>query len=189
AMIDGGTLAISTKDAGETVVMTVTDTGVGMPEHVRRRVFEPFFSTKGEAGSGLGLSMAYSITRRHGGEIRVDSEPNRGPTFTLALPRASETAATRPTASQPKARRSARVLLVDDEPQVLSALAELLQAAGHEVSAAPGGAAALKIYTPGRYDVVMTNVGMAGMNGWEVTERVRAVDARVPVVFITGWGL
>ena len=81
------------------------------------------------------------------------------------------------------------MLLVDDEPQVLSALTELLQAAGHEVSAAAGGAAALKIYTPGRYDVVMTNVGMAGMNGWEVTERVRALDARVPVVFITGWGL
>src|SRR5213075_2507815 len=62
-----------------------------------------------------------------------------------------------------------------------------LVAGGHEVSAAAGGAAALKIYTPGRYDVVMTNVGMAGMNGWEVTERVRALDARVPVVFITGW--
>jgi signal transduction histidine kinase/CheY-like chemotaxis protein len=189
AMIDGGTLSITTKDVGETVVVTVTDTGVGMPEHVRRRVFEPFFSTKGEAGSGLGLSMAYSIVRRHGGEIRVESEPNRGTTFTLVLPSASETPMAPPTASATNPRRSARVLLVDDEPQVLSALAELLQAAGHEVSAAAGGAAALKIYKPGRYDVVMTNVGMAGMNGWEVTERVRAVDARVPVVFITGWGL
>jgi len=171
AMVEGGTLTISTKDVGDTVVITVTDTGIGMPEHVRRRVFEPFFSTKGESGSGLGLSMAYSIIRRHGGDIRVDSEPNRGTTFTLVVPCASETP------SPPPA------------PQVLSALTELLQAAGHEVSAAAGGAAALKIYTPGRYDVVMTNVGMAGMNGWEVTERVRALDARVPVVFITGWGL
>jgi len=189
AMTEGGTLTISTKDVSDTVVITVTDTGIGMPEHVRRRVFEPFFSTKGESGSGLGLSMAYSIIRRHGGDIRVESEVNRGTTFTLAVPCASETPA--PPPAQPAAlpRRAARVLLVDDEPQVLSALTELLQAAGHEVSAAAGGAAALKIYMPGRYDVVMTNVGMAGMNGWEVTERVRALDARVPIVFITGWGL
>jgi CheY-like chemotaxis protein len=152
-------------------------------------VFEPFFSTKGESGSGLGLSMAYSIVRRHGGDIRVESEPNRGTTFTLALPSASETPTAPPAPSQAPPRRSARVLLVDDEPQVLSALTELLQAAGHEVSAAASGAAALKIYRPGRYDVVMTNVGMAGMNGWEVTERVRAIDVKVPVVFITGWGL
>src|SRR5262249_26676819 len=189
AMTDGGTLTITTKDVADTVLITVTDTGVGMPEHVRRRVFEPFFSTKGESGSGLGLSMAYSIIRRHGGEIRVDSEPNRGATFTLVVPCASDTPAAPAATSETTPRRSARVLLIDDEPQVLSALTELLQAAGHEVSAAAGGAAALKIYTPGRYDIVMTNVGMAGMNGWEVAERVRAVDARVPVVFITGWGL
>jgi PAS domain S-box-containing protein len=189
AMTEGGTLTISTKDVADTVVITVTDTGIGMPEHVRRRVFEPFFSTKGESGSGLGLSMAYSIIRRHGGDIRVESEVNRGTTFTLAVPCASDTPAPPPAQSAAMPRRAARVLLVDDEPQVLSALTELLQAAGHEVSAAAGGAAALKIYTPGRYDVVMTNVGMAGMNGWEVTERVRALDARVPVVFITGWGL
>jgi PAS domain S-box-containing protein len=189
AMTEGGTLTISTKDVSDTVVIAVTDTGIGMPEHVRRRVFEPFFSTKGESGSGLGLSMAYSIIRRHGGDIRVDSEPNRGTTFTLVVPCAGETPAAPPATAQPQPRRSARVLLVDDEPQVLSALAELLQAAGHQVSAAAGGAAALRIYMPGRYDVVMTNVGMAGMNGWEVTERVRALDARVPIVFITGWGL
>jgi len=189
AMPDGGTLIIATKDATDAVVIVVTDTGIGMPEHVRRRVFEPFFSTKGESGSGLGLSMAYSIIRRHGGDIRVESEPNRGTTFTLVVPRASEAPEPPPTPSPTASRRSARILLVDDEPQVLSALAELLQAAGHDVSAAASGAAALKIYMPGRFDVVLTNVGMAGMNGWEVAERVRAMDTTVPVVFITGWGL
>ena len=189
AMPEGGTLTISTKDAGETVAVGVTDTGTGMPEHVRRRVFEPFFSTKGESGSGLGLSMTYSIVRRHGGDIRVESEPGRGTTFTLVIPSARETVAAPPAPTPTAARRAARVLLVDDEPHVLAALTELLQAAGHDVSAAAGGAAALKIYAPGRYDVVMTNVGMAGMNGWEVAERVRALDSRVPVVFITGWGL
>jgi PAS domain S-box-containing protein len=189
AMPDGGTLGVSTKDVGDGVVVTVTDTGIGMPEHVRRRVFEPFFSTKGESGSGLGLSMAYSIVRRHGGEIRVESEPNRGTTFTLTLPCARETSEPAPAPAAATRRKTARVLLVDDEPQVLSALTELLQAAGHNVSAAASGAAALRIYAPERYDVVLTNVGMAGMNGWEVAERIRAVDTKVPVIFITGWGL
>src|SRR3989440_2912599 len=86
AMPEGGTLSIASKDVADAVVVVVTDTGIGMPEQVRRRVFEPFFSTKGESGSGLGLSMAYSIIRRHGGDIRVESEPRRGATVTLTVP-------------------------------------------------------------------------------------------------------
>ena len=189
AMPDGGTLTIRTRDTGAGIVITVADTGIGMPEPVRRRIFEPFFSTKGEKGSGLGLSMAYTIVQRHGGEIRVDSEPGRGATFALSLP---EAPATRDTETQPvraTTRRTAHVLLVDDEPQVLSALVALLEGSGHSVSATVSGAAALKIYAPGRYDVVLANVGMAGMNGWEFAERLRAVDTAVPMLFITGWGL
>src|SRR5438309_10715985 len=83
AMPDGGTLTIDTRsDFGRHIVLTVTDTGIGMPEPVRRRIFEPFFSTKGDSGSGLGLSMVYSIVRRHGGDIRIESEPGRGASFT-----------------------------------------------------------------------------------------------------------
>jgi PAS domain S-box-containing protein len=190
AMPDGGTLTIATCDGANDVQLTIADTGVGMPEHVRRRVFEPFFSTKGDGGSGLGLSMTYSIVRRHGGDIRVESEPGRGTTFMLTLPPATEDAvAPPPPAATKAARRSVRVLLVDDEPQVLSALTEMLEAAGHEVSAAASGAAALRAYTRGRYDVVLSNVGMAGMNGWEFAERLRRVDNSVPLLFITGWGL
>jgi PAS domain S-box-containing protein len=189
AMPDGGTLGIGTGDTPDGVVITVADTGVGMPEHVRRRIFEPFFSTKGEAGSGLGLSMAYSIVRRHGGEIRVDSEAGRGTTFSLSLPEAPETTDNEAPPARNGVRRAARVLLVDDDPQVLSALVALLEVSGHSVSAAVSGGAALKVYDVGRYDVVLTNVGMAGMNGWEFAERLRALDPTVPMLFITGWGL
>src|SRR3989475_2968384 len=117
AMPDGGTLTVTTRgEPGRQITLMVTDTGVGMPEPVRRRIFEPFFSTKGEAGSGLGLSMVYSIVRRHGGEIRVESEPGRGATFTLTFPVASEPVGAEPETVLPRARRPARVLLVDDDP-------------------------------------------------------------------------
>ncbi|PYM77701.1 MAG: hypothetical protein DME03_03485, partial [Candidatus Rokuibacteriota bacterium] len=190
AMPDGGTLTVSTRsDPGRHITLTVTDTGVGMAETVRRRIFEPFFSTKGEGGSGLGLSMVYSIVRRHGGDIRVESEPARGATFTLTFPVASEPVGAEPEAALPRARRPARVLLVDDDPKVLGTLTEILRSVGHTVTAAASGATAFAAYGPGRFDVVLTNLGMAGMNGWEFAERLRRVDANITILFITGWGL
>jgi len=190
AMPDGGSLVITTgHEPGRSVMVEVADTGIGMPEAVRQRVFEPFFSTKGEAGSGLGLAMAYSIVRRHGGEIRVESEVGRGTTFTLTLPVAREPGESRLSTRRPDEHRSARILLVDDEPKVLATLSELLRSVGHTVTASPSGVAALDAYGPGRFDVVMTNLGMAGMNGWELAERLRALDRAVPLLLITGWGL
>lgn len=190
AMPHGGTLAIATRHVpGRSVMITVTDTGVGMAEAVRRRVFEPFFSTKGDKGSGLGLSMAYSIVRRHGGEIRVDSEPGLGTTFTLSFPAVSDVAELTAPAPAATSRRRARVLVVDDEPQVLTTLTQLIESAGHSVTAASSAVAALREYQPGRFDAVLSNVGMAGMNGWEFAERLRGVDGSVPLVFITGWGM
>ncbi len=189
AMPEGGTLLISTRRRDRQVLIRVTDTGIGMPEAVQRRIFEPFFSTKGEAGSGLGLSMTYSIVRRHGGDIHVESEPGKGTTFTLSFPTAQPTAETTARARPVTARRSARVLVVDDEPQVLSTLTELLQSSGHAVTAAGSGAAGLRAFAPGHFDVVLSNVGMAGMNGWDFIDRLRSVDRDVPVLFITGWGL
>jgi CheY-like chemotaxis protein len=174
---------------GRSVIITVTDSGVGMAEPVRRRVFEPFFSTKGDKGSGLGLSMAYSIVRRHGGDIRVDSEPGHGTTFTLSFPAVTDPGEATTPARVSTSRRQARLLVVDDEPQVLTTLTQLIESAGHTVTAASSGAAALREYQAGRFDAVLSNVGMAGMNGWDFAERLRAVDGAVPIVFITGWGM
>jgi signal transduction histidine kinase/CheY-like chemotaxis protein len=190
AMPEGGTLTIATQDnAGRDVRVTVADTGIGMSESVRQRIFEPFFSTKGEAGSGLGLSMTYSIVRRHGGEIRVDTAPGAGTTFTLIFPVETES---RPPATPPEprgTRRLARVLVVDDDPQVLSSITEMLRSVGHTVAPTSAGRTAIAEYQPGRFDVIVTNIGMIGMNGWEVAERLRAIDTRVPLLFVTGWGL
>ncbi|MGH7392646.1 MAG: response regulator [Candidatus Rokuibacteriota bacterium] len=189
AMPEGGTLTIVTRPSDDRAVVTVADTGLGMSESVRRRIFEPFFSTKGESGSGLGLAMAYSIVKRHGGDIRVESEPGRGAAFVITLPTATGSAKTDLPATSTRPRRNARVLVVDDDPQVLGTLTEILRNLGHTVTEAGTGPAALELYAPGRFDVVLTNVGMAGMNGWEVAERLRAHDRNVAILFITGWGL
>ena len=190
AMPEGGVLSVATRRGAENAaVIVVRDTGTGMPPAVRRRIFEPFFSTKGEGGSGLGLAMAYSIVKRHGGEIRVESESGHGTTFTLTFPGAAETSEPSETPEATAPRRTARVLIVDDDPQVLATLAELLRSLGHRVTAAPSGPAGLAAHARDRFDVVLTNLGMAGMNGWEFAERLRAVDRQVALLFITGWGL
>jgi PAS domain S-box-containing protein len=189
AMPEGGTLIITTRRQEATAVITVRDTGTGMSESVRRRIFEPFFSTKGEGGSGLGLAMVYSIVKRHGGEIHVESEPGRGATFTLLFPAASHPTTAAMPPRDPEPHRAARVLVVDDDPQVLATLSELLRSLGHAVTSARSGAEALGGYQPGQFDVVLTNIGMAGMNGWEMAAQLRARDREVALLFITGWGL
>jgi PAS domain S-box-containing protein len=190
AMPDGGVLSITTKQDGvERVVVTVGDTGVGMPSSVCSRIFEPFFTTTGQQGSGLGLSVTYSIVSRHGGEIRVESEVGRGTTFTLTFP--ASTWGSEPVAASAalRRRRPARVLVVDNEPQVLGILSEMLQRTGHEVTTAASGEEALEVFAPGRYDIVLTDIGMGGINGWQLAERIRQLDAEVGILFVTGWGL
>jgi PAS domain S-box-containing protein len=190
AMPHGGTLTISTA-AGPSaqVIVNVRDTGLGMTDAVRRRIFDPFFTTKPEEGTGLGLSMSHAIVTRHGGDVQVDSEPGRGTAFTITLPVGE---ASRPAvASEPHRApaRRARILLVDNEPHVLDILGEMLRDAGHEVVPVRSGAEAVAVFARDRFDTVLTNIGMTGMNGWEVLEAIRAHDARVPVLFVTGWGL
>jgi PAS domain S-box-containing protein len=190
AMPQGGTLRIRTAaERGEQVVLTVADTGTGMPEAVRKRVFDPFFTTKGEHGTGLGLSVSYSIVKRHGGEMRVESEEGLGTTFVIALPVGTAAGPAAPEQESAVNGRRGRILLVDNDAQVLTILGEMLKDAGHHVLAVQSGAEAVRVFVPGGCDLVMTNIGMVGMTGWEVAQRIRARDPRVPVVFITGWGL
>ena len=189
AMPQGGTLGIYTRPEGdEHVVLTVADTGVGMPEHVRKRIFDPFFTTKGEVGTGLGLSVSYSIIQRHAGEMRAESQPGRGTTFTIVLPVGTAEKIQAPVIESPGTRRG-RILLVDNELPVMTVLGEMLTESGHHVLPVASGAEAVRVFVPGGFDLVMTNLGMTGLTGWDVAERIRASDPHVPVVFITGWGL
>ena len=190
AMPRGGTLRIHTHAQDDrNVVFTVTDTGVGMTDDVRRRIFDPFFTTKGEEGTGLGLPVSYSIVKRHGGEMRVESRPGAGTTFTVVLPMGTAPTADVPAEAEATTRRTGRILLVDNDPQVMSILGEMLGDAGHHVVPVGSGAEALRVFVLGGFDLVMTNIGMADMSGWDLAERIREHDPQVPLIFITGWGL
>jgi PAS domain S-box-containing protein len=190
AMPEGGMLRIRThSEGGRFVVLTVADTGVGMTDAVRKRIFDPFFTTKGEQGTGLGLSVSYSIVKRHGGEMHVETRPGGGATFAVNLPVGVTSVSEPPHGVESRGDRKGRILLVDNDPQVMTILGEMLSDAGHHVLPVASGAEAVRVFVPGGFDLVITNIGMAGMNGWEVAERVRARDARVPLIFVTGWGL
>jgi CheY-like chemotaxis protein len=156
---------------------------------VQKRIFDPFFTTKGEHGTGLGLPVSYSIIKRHGGDVRVESQPGAGTTFTVMLPVGTITRTEAAAPARANGTRKGRILLVDNDPQVMTILSEMLADAGHHVAPAPSGEDAVQTFPSGRFDLVITNLGMPGMNGWEVADRLRARDPRLPIIFITGWGM
>jgi len=169
------------------VEVAVSDTGIGMTDEVRRRVFDPFFTTKGLQGTGLGLSAAYGIMERHGGQIDVTSAPGRGTTFHLRF-RPADEAARPPFHVTPSALPSRRILLVDDDAAVRQTLAALLRASGQEVIEADSGEAALNWLETTPVDIVLTDLGMPQVTGWQVARAAKARRPDLPVVLLTGWG-
>ncbi len=187
AMPHGGRITLRSWARGERVLISVSDTGVGMTEAVRSKIFEPFFTTKGARGSGLGLSASYGIISRLGGSISVDSAPYQGTTFTIELPAGEPLPAT-PPPPQPRAAPLS-LLLVDDEPQMLRTSKMMLEVEGHRVTAVASGKAALEALAARRFDAVLTDLGMPEMNGLQLAERIRARGLTLPILLITGWGL
>jgi signal transduction histidine kinase len=184
----GGHIRISTVDVAAEVVVRIRDTGIGMDEDTRQRAFDPFFSTKSERGTGLGLSVARGIVSRHRGSIAVESEPHLGAEFTVRFP-AGE-ARPRPQAPPSPGRLPRfRVLAVDDEKPVLDVLADLLRALDQQVDTALGGSAGLERFDQGDYQVVFTDLSMPEVNGWDLTLAVKSRRPDVAVVVVTGWGL
>jgi two-component system NtrC family sensor kinase len=172
-------------------VLTIADTGPGIPTEVREKIFEPFFTTKptGE-GTGLGLSLCRGIIEDHGGTITLDSTAAHGATFRIALPlsrRAVTTTAPADVDSLPAVSRK-RLLVVDDEPEIAGLLVEIVAAAGHQVDVAANGRAALQYLTQHEYDLVLTDTKMPEVDGvalfQEIERRVPALKSRI--VFLTG---
>jgi PAS domain S-box-containing protein len=189
AMPLGGRLQISCERAGDHLILRFTDTGLGMPEDVKERIFEPFYTTKGAHGTGLGLAVSYGIIERHEGRISVESEVGSGTTFTIDLP-AAEAAAARETKPAPLTEAaSLSVLVIDDEEFVRETLADMLALLGHRVRAVKSGREALKEMAVKEFDLVFTDLSMPEMDGWEVAREIRRhFGDELGIILVTGHG-
>jgi PAS domain S-box-containing protein len=192
AMPKGGKLEIRTFQRKTKVYIQISDTGIGMAEEVRKKIFEPFFTTKPFSNTGLGLSMSYGIIKRFEGEIHVESNIGSGTTFTIILPIGSEVKeeAIAPFPSlMIKKGREARILVIDDEGSVSSVLARILSQGNHQVTVAENGKEGIQLFKEKEFDIVLTDLGMPGMSGWEVCKAIKKMSPRTPVGMVTGWGM
>jgi|GEM_PF-2596016 len=176
-------------------VIHVEDNGTGIPAALQQRIFDPYFTTKAH-GTGLGLSITYGLVSRHGGEIQVtsplfqDETQSYGTRFTIRLPSAGQ--ASKEKLSMPPVApttQTARILFVDDDPNILSAASSLLSAMGNQVTTAQTRAEAITQLDIGRYDVLMTDLTMPDCSGWDLAKQSKSKFPNKPVVLVTGWGL
>ena len=188
AMPGGGTLTVRTRAEGARVVVEVADTGMGMSEDVRQRCLEPFFTTKGDRGTGLGLSMVYGIVRRHEGVIEITSEAGRGAAIRLSFPSQESLSASRPDIDESVPAGPLRVLVVDDQAAVRVLLGELLAADGHVVSTAGSGAEGLREFSKHPFDLVIVDRAMPTLSGDEFAVLIKASAPWMPVIMLTGFG-
>jgi PAS domain S-box-containing protein len=201
AMPEGGRLILRTSVTnGEgiaearNVQVDVTDTGMGMDEDTRRRCLEPFFTTKGERGTGLGLAMVYGMAQRHNADIEIESEIGGGTMVRLTFAVPDKTALTSSeNAASMAALAPQRILLVDDDALLLKTLTDVLTADGHQVRAASGGQQGIEYFDEARkegkgFDVVITDLGMPYVDGNQVASAVKAASPQIPVILFSGWG-
>lgn len=203
AMPQGGTLTVrsGTREQARAgaaasletfVFIEIRDTGIGMSEEVRHRCLEPFFTTKGERGTGLGLAMVYGMTQRHSAELEIDSTPGQGTVVRLVFPAAAQSAVSR-TAVTTQSVPPLRILLIDDDPLLLKSLRTALESEGHSVVAADGGQRGIDEFLDAHargdtFGVVITDLGMPNVNGRAVAAAIKSASRNVPVILLTGWG-
>ncbi len=197
AMPAGGTLQLRTRlragAAGNGLVIEVIDDGIGMDEPTRRQCLEPFFTTKGQRGTGLGLAMVFGMVQRHSCDLEVDSAPGQGTTMRLTFAIAAQAleSATGLQPLQPPPRL--RLLLIDDDPILLRSMCDALHSDGHQVDVAGGGVQGIAAFHAasdiGRpYQAVLTDLGMPHVDGRQVAAAIRLATRTVPIIMLTGWG-
>jgi CheY-like chemotaxis protein len=189
AMPQGGKLSITCEQEGGKLLLRFADNGTGMPEDVRQKVFDPFFTTKGAQGTGLGLSVSYSIIERHEGSISVASEPGGGTTFMIEIPAMEAQEPTQEVSAPAKSAECLSVLVIDDEAAVRETLADMLTELGHRVALAASGQEALsQLAITSGFDFVFTDLAMPEMDGWETAREIRKHWPEISIVLVTGYG-
>jgi signal transduction histidine kinase len=187
AMPRGGRILFRTREERGRVRLEVTDTGTGMTEETRRSCLEPFYTTKGERGSGLGLAVSYGIIRRHGGTIEIDTKLGEGTTFAICLPVLDTTTFTPVVVGPGKMPRSLRVLVVDDHPEIREIVSAYLAEDRHIVETAANASEALEKFYASPFDLVITDRAMPEMNGDQLAVAIKEIRPREPVILLTGF--
>ena len=194
ALPQGGVIEVSCRSTQNEVALDIRDTGIGISQQALDKLFIPFFTTKVTAGAGLGLATSQAIANSHGGHIFVESSEGKGSVFTVRLPKSREVLLKAPRSiAQTQSGRVLRILAIDDVEAVLGLLAEGLRAFNHTVHTALSGQEGIEIFERTPVDVVICDLGMPGMTGWEVGRRLKQICAdrglpKPPLLLLTGWG-
>ena len=189
AMPEGGRITFQTWEKGDTVFIGIADDGCGMSKEVQSKIFDPFYTTKGLEGSGLGMSVSYGIIGKHGGKIDLISKEGKGTIFTIEFPVATEEILPE-TSIEPVIDIKAdnyRILVVDDVKEISDLLHVFLSRQGYNVDSVESGDAAIKMLERERYDLVICDLGMPQVSGWDVIKVVESLDKKPKIGLITGW--
>jgi signal transduction histidine kinase/CheY-like chemotaxis protein len=183
-----GKIVIDARNISDREIMiTLEDNGSGMSPETCKKIFEPFFTTKGTLGTGLGLSITYGIISRHKGMIEVESEPGKGTKFTIRIP-IRECSRKKGTKLAAESQPSRNILIVDDDEGFREILVEILMSCGHKADFAPDAGVALEMLESKRYDLVITDLGMSGLSGWELADAVHELYPDTRIIMATGCG-
>jgi diguanylate cyclase (GGDEF)-like protein len=197
AMPRGGALHVRCGARTSTeVIAEIRDSGVGIPHELIGQIFDPFVTTKAESGTGLGLSVAYGIVNRMRGRIDVESKPGNGATFCVTLPSVQSVSEEAPETDGAESSNgnggsspeSVSILVIDDEPHVREVFSEILADKGYQVFTEPDGESGLEHFRRAPTTIVLTDLGMPGISGWEVIRQVKSSNPEVGVILTSGWG-
>jgi signal transduction histidine kinase/ActR/RegA family two-component response regulator len=192
AMPRGGVITLRTRVADGRPRVEVADTGVGMDEETRRRCLEPFFTTKGERGTGLGLAMVYGVAQRQNADLEIASVPGQGTTVSLSFA-GTEAEAPAPALAPPRPHSRLQILIIDDDPLIIRSLRAILEDDGHAVTTATGGQEGIDIVRSVEargepFAAVITDLGMPYVDGRKVASAVKTLSPGTPIIMLTGWG-
>jgi signal transduction histidine kinase len=200
AMKEGGEITIRTEAKENEVLLHFIDTGEGIPGRIRNKIFDPFFTTKGPKASGLGLSICYGIIKRHQGKIKVESTRKKETTFTISIPLCLEAPLKKGKMKDLEKISSQKILIIDDEEGIRDVLGRALQDEGHRVVLAGTSRQGLEKFKQDnsdlalaslqdQFDLVLTDLGMPEMTGWQLAKEIKKIDPSVLVGLITGWAV
>lgn len=188
ALPEGGNIWISTMQTDDRVILKIADDGIGMDDNTKDKMFFPFYSTKGTRGSGMGLSIVYGIMFRHQAEITVESSPGKGAEFNFTFGVQENRESTGTVVASSGEGSTLKILLVDDDPALLGVVEDMIEYLGHGCRKTDSGRKAIEMLQRETFDLVVTDLGMPDVNGWDVARFCRRACPDMPVVLISGWG-